>query len=155
MSVSLVGGVAELRAKAFVERVEVDVFDGGQATVPAIELAPSLRFSDVDPIGCAVAGALESITVDEGFEQDGAIPVTVLPVAGQASGGGPQNAGRQVRRPHPRKNQEAGVVGNPLEVAPALLVVSADEPVASRGATFQAAAQKPEAAGKCELWKTR
>ena len=83
MSVSLVGCGAELLAEAFGERVEVDGLDGGQAAVLAMELASSLRFSDLKPIRGAVTGAPETTTLNIRLQQDGFIAVAFRPIAAQ------------------------------------------------------------------------
>ena len=80
MSVSRVAGGAELLAEAFVERVDVDVFDGREPAVLAIELAPSLRVSDVDPIGGAVTGAPKTSSLNKlgiSFGGQGAVTMPV------------------------------------------------------------------------------
>ena len=46
-----------------------------------IELPWSLCFSDVEPIGGAVTRAPETISLNEGFQQEGLIGVTALPIA--------------------------------------------------------------------------
>jgi hypothetical protein len=56
-------------AEAFVERVGINVLDGGWAAVAAIEFPSPLSFSYVNPIGGAVTGPREAILFDEGFKQ--------------------------------------------------------------------------------------
>ena len=46
-----------------------------------IELPWSLGFSDVEPIGGVVTRAPEAISLNEGFQQEGLIGVTALPIA--------------------------------------------------------------------------
>jgi hypothetical protein len=54
-----------------VQRVEVDVFDGLGVLVVAVELAAAFGVAGPDPVGGLVAGAVEPVGVDEGFQQDG------------------------------------------------------------------------------------
>ena len=46
-----------------------------------IELPSSLGFSDVEPIGGVVTRAPETMSLNEGFQQEGLIGVTALPIA--------------------------------------------------------------------------
>ena len=112
------------------EWVDVDVFDGGQAAVPAIELASSLCFSDSNPIGGVVTGVPEAISLNKRLQQDGFMAVAFCPIVAQTFGGCGQNAGRRVPHVDPRKDQEPGVVGNAVQVAATALIVLADELVA-------------------------
>ncbi len=65
MSVSGLGGGVERLAEVFVDGIEVDVFDGQLVAVGAIEFSPPLGLSDVDPVGCPVAGSSEAIAFNE------------------------------------------------------------------------------------------
>ncbi len=78
----------------------------------------------------ALTGASEAVALNEGFEEDGSIAVSPFPIVAQTPGSRSQNARRQIPGPDPRKDQEPGVVGNAVQIAPALLVVPADELVA-------------------------
>ena len=53
-----------------------------------------------------------------------------MPVVRELAGGHGQDLGGQVGRPHPGQDQEAGVVDDAVQVALALVVAPADEPVA-------------------------
>ena len=139
--------------EASVERVKVDVFYGYGVAVPAIELAAALSFSDIDPVGCPIAGTTETIPLDKSLQKTRPISVSVLPIAGQTLGGGGQDAGGEVRSRHPRQDQEPGVVDDSVQVGPTLVRGPADEPIT--WATFHAAAPKPRAANKCPRPKTR
>ncbi len=46
-----------------------------------IELPWSVGFCDVEPIGGVVTRAPEAISLNEGFQQEGLIGVTALPIA--------------------------------------------------------------------------
>ena len=78
----------KLLSEAFVERVDVDVFDSQAPAVPAIELAAVLCVSGVDPIGDAVTCARKSTSLNKGLQQDGFIAVAQRPIVAQMFGGG-------------------------------------------------------------------
>ena len=57
-----------VRAEGFDE----DVLDGLVVLVAGIELAAALRLAEMDPVGSAIAGALETWGFAERFQQYGA-----------------------------------------------------------------------------------
>src|ERR1019366_6239316 len=81
------GAAGEDAPVAGVQRVEVDVFDRLGVLVVAVHLAAAFGVAGPDPVGGAVAGAVEPVGVDEGLQQDGGVAVAVLPVGGQLPGG--------------------------------------------------------------------
>ena len=54
-----------------------------------IELAAALGVAEAGPVGGAVASTCEALFFDEGFEEDGAIAVSAVPISGEASCGKP------------------------------------------------------------------
>lgn len=46
----------------------------------AIELASSLRFSYMNPVGCPIAGPPEAVLVHKGFQKNRLIAVALLPI---------------------------------------------------------------------------
>lgn len=46
----------------------------------AIELPSSLSFSYMNPVRCPIAGPPEAVLVYECFQQNGLIPVALLPI---------------------------------------------------------------------------
>ena len=59
--------------------------------MPAIELASSLGLSDSKPIGGAVTGTPETISLNKRLQQDGFIAVAFRPIVAQTFGGGGEN----------------------------------------------------------------
>ena len=55
-------------AEALGEGMEEDVFDGFEAGVGFVEFASAPGLADEQPVGGAVAGAVEAFGVDEGFQ---------------------------------------------------------------------------------------
>ena len=62
------------------ERIDPDAFDGLCVAMQGVELAASLRVTEVLPVGGLVASAGEAWLFDEGFEQDWSIRITSVPV---------------------------------------------------------------------------
>ena len=114
------------------ERVEKDVLDGQRPLVVAVELAAALGVTDVDPVCGPVAGSLESLSFHEGFEQNRAVAVALLPVLAQPSDCRPKDAGGEVVGSNPGEDQETCVVDDPVEAEQALVLGPADELVAWR-----------------------
>ncbi len=81
-------GFFPVRAEGFDE----DVFDGLVVLVTSIEFAAALRLAQMDPVGGALAGALEARRFAERFEQNWTHAVALLPVVGELS----LEAGEQV-----------------------------------------------------------
>jgi hypothetical protein len=108
----------------------------------AVEFASTLCLANEDPVGGAIARSPETLSVDEGLQEDRCIFVTVLPIREHALDGSAQDAGGEVGRDNPGKDQETGVVDHEGEIAPTLLRGPADKLVAwrhgpSRGAKPQ------------------
>ena len=112
--------IAEQQTEVFVEGIEEDFFGGERMEVVLIEFAAALSESDADPVGSAVAGAVEAVGLDKGFQQNGLITVAGEPIGGQLTGCGGENAGGQIGGADPGKDQEAGVVDHQVEVLLAL-----------------------------------
>ena len=112
--------MAEFLTKVFVKGIEEDIFDGECVAVVAIKFSAALGLSDMDPIGRLVTGSAEAGLFDKGFEQDGLIAIAGLPVLRQAPGGLGQDTGREVFGGDPRKDEETGVINDPMKVAEAL-----------------------------------
>ena len=77
-----------VRAEGFDE----DVFDGLVVLVTSIEFAAALGLAQMDPVGGALAGALEARRFAERFQQNWTHAVALLPVVGELS----LEAGEQV-----------------------------------------------------------
>ena len=71
---------AEAAAEVSCERMEPDVLLGQSSAGVDIELAAALGLADVEPVGGTVAGAEETIALDEGLQQQWAVAVAGLPV---------------------------------------------------------------------------
>jgi len=97
--------------------------------VLAIELASSLSFTDVDPIGRTVTDAPEAVSIDKGFEQDGFIAVSVFPIVVQTFGGGGEAQGRRQMRA--MKDQVANLCSGQRLVFQVVIAVRFNEVPAS------------------------
>jgi hypothetical protein len=71
---------AKLSTKVSAQRVEKDSLHRESMTMLAVEFPSSLRLSYVNPVGCAIAGTLEAVLVNESFQESRLIPVALLPI---------------------------------------------------------------------------
>ena len=62
------------------EGVEEDVFDRRHAPISFFEFSPALGLSDINPIGRSVGGPRETISLNKGFQKQGAVAVLNFPV---------------------------------------------------------------------------
>ena len=122
-------GFFPVRAEGFDE----DVFDGLVVLVTSIEFAAALRLAQMDPVGGALAGALEARRFAERFQQHGTHAVALLPVVGELSLEAGEQVGGQRREPDPGQDEIAGVIDDQGQVALAGGGIPADEAVAGGG----------------------
>ena len=78
------------------EGEEEDVFEREWVAVIGVKFAAALGMADVNPVGRAVAGAMEAGVVDEGFEEQRPIAISILPVEGDLFGEASKDAGCEV-----------------------------------------------------------
>lgn len=112
---------AELPLELGRERIDPDVFDRLIFAMQGIELAATLGVAEILPAGGFVASAGEARLLDKGFEQDGPLGVTCLPVLGQAFADQGQDARSQILAADPRQDEESGIVHDEVQVALSLL----------------------------------
>ncbi len=67
---------AEALAGSAVQGIEEDVLDEEHLRVGAVQLPPPPSAPEVEPVGCAVAGARVAAGVDEGLDQQRPTAVT-------------------------------------------------------------------------------
>src|ERR1700730_17791337 len=89
------------------ERVNPDALDRLCVAMQGVELATPLRVTEVLPVGRLVASAGEARLFDEGFEQDGSIRITSVPVLCQAPADQGEDAGGEITAIDPRQDEEA------------------------------------------------
>ena len=88
----------------------------------ALTLArPSGGLAHVNPVGCLVRGAPESVLLDEGLQQVKAMMVARLPVGIDARSDLRKNMIGQMCDSDPRQDQKATVVGDERQALSALL----------------------------------
>ena len=112
------------------EGIEEDVFDWEDLPMLEFEFTASLGLADAYPVGGPVAGAVEAVFLNEGFEENGAVLVALFPIVRETFGDRGKDAGGEVLGMDPGEDEKAGVVDNQMEVLCALLRVPADEAVA-------------------------
>ncbi len=122
---------AELFTEVRDQGVDVDVLDRDAQCAVAVLAAPSLGLADADPVGGAVAGALEAGAVDEGLDQMDWMAVLGQPVGREAAGYAREQVRGQMRDANPGEDEEAGVVGSPVQPLGTGSVAPADEAVAA------------------------
>jgi hypothetical protein len=113
--------IAEMALEVACKRIDPDAFDRLRVAMLDVELAATLRFADLLPVGCLVAGAGKARFFDEGFEQDRPIGIAGLPVIGQSLSCQGEDAGSEIFAVDPRQDQEAGVIDNEMQVALSLM----------------------------------
>src|SRR3990172_10589823 len=118
---------AELPLEVARERIDPDAFDRLSVAMQGVELAPSLRIAKVLPVGGLVRGAGEARLLDKGFEQHRPIGVAGLPVIGQAPAHQGEDSRGQVFAVDPRRDEEAGIVHDEVQIALSLIGCPTDE----------------------------
>ena len=98
-----------------------------------VEFTAALSLAEKDPVGGAIAGALEARSFAERFEQDGADLVALLPVARELSLEAGEQMGGQAGQANPGQDEIAGVIDDQRQVALAGGGIPADETVARGG----------------------
>ena len=109
-----------VRAEGFDE----DVFDGLVVLVTSVQLAAALRLAQMDPVGGAIAGALEARRFAERFQQNGTLAVALLPVVGELSLQAGEQVGRQRGETDPGQDEIAGVIDDQGQVAVAEILAA-------------------------------
>ena len=122
------------------EGFDEDVLDGLVVLVASIEFPAALGLAEMDPVGGAVAGALEARSLAEGFQQDGADAVALVPVVRELSLEAGEQMGGQGGEADPGQDEIAGVIDNQGQVALAGGGIPADETVARGGFPGRSAA---------------
>ena len=112
--------VAEGAAEVAHEWINPNTFDRFGIAMERVELAATLGVTEILPVGGFVACSSEARLLDEGFKQDGAIGVASVPVFDQASTDQGKGARSEIRALYPRQDEEARVVDEEVQVAPAL-----------------------------------
>lgn len=74
--------VTQVSAEVADERIDPDALDGLGVAMRSIELATSLRVSEILPVGRLVASTRKARLLDEGFQQDRTIRVSGTPERG-------------------------------------------------------------------------
>ncbi len=82
-----------------------------------IEFPAALGLAEMDPVGGAVAGAVEARGLAEGLEQDGADAVALVPVAGELALEAGEQMGGQGGEADPGQDEVAGVIDDEGQVA--------------------------------------
>lgn len=98
-----------------------------------IELAATGGLTDVEPVGCLVAGSSEAIGLDKGLQQHRTVAVSLLPIGGSLTGDAAEDLGGQSFRLHPGQDEKARVVDDQMHVAAPLLFGPADELIPRSG----------------------
>ena len=85
--------------------------------------------AQANPVGRPITAPAEARRIDEGFQQMNRMGIERLPILGDPPRHPPQEVTGQRPHLHPRQNQETGVVGDQVQVAPAHFNRPADEAV--------------------------
>lgn len=147
----------QVRAPVRAQRQQIHVFDRPLQLMVAILAGASGGGAQGDPIGRAVTGAGEAVPLDEGFQRHDRMGVFGLPVAGDAAGHQPQNMTGQMRDAHAGQEEEAGVVGDPLQAAGTLGRRPTDPGIAGgdfpAGGAKEQTSQRPSVVGAHQVFE--
>src|SRR5690349_18424566 len=86
--------------------------------------------SNMDPVGGPIAGSSKALRVDQGFQQQGTIPISDLPVVRELPGAQGQDLAGESFDADRGQNQETAIIDDPLQVALALLITPSNPSVA-------------------------
>ena len=109
--------------------VEVNILDGEETLVIAIQFSTSPGLADISPVSGTITGAGKAFLFHEGLKQDRGIAISSCPIVWQLFGDACQDAGSEIRRGDPGEDEESGVINNEMEVLLALCGCPADEAV--------------------------
>jgi hypothetical protein len=114
-------------SKVFNQRVKEDSFNRTSEPVVDIPFASSLGETHMNPVGRLIADSLESFAIHKGLQKDDRMVVDFLPVPWEDSGHSPQEVRCQMRNLDPGKNEEAGILGNKMDVSISVIGLPSDE----------------------------
>lgn len=125
--------VAKMSAEVADERIDPDALNGLGIAMQSIELAASLRISEILPVGGLVASACKAWFLDEGFHQDRTVRVAGMPIVRQALADAGEDVRSEVATLYPRQDEESGVIDDEVQVARTLFVRPANELISRLG----------------------
>lgn len=113
--------------KVFNQRVKKDSFNRTRKPVVNVPFTSSLGETHMNPVGRLIAGPLESFAIHKGLQKDNRMVVNFLPVLWEDSGHSAQEVRCQMRNLDPGQNEEAGVLGNKMDVSISVSGLPSDE----------------------------
>jgi hypothetical protein len=114
-------------SKIFNQRVKEDRFNRTGKSVIDVPFAPSLGETHRNPVGRLITGPLESFAIHKGLQKDDRMVVNFLPVLREDSDHSPQEVRCQMGNLDPGKNEEAGILGNEMDVSISVIGLPSDE----------------------------
>ena len=105
------------------QRIEIDIL--------GVPLGAALGLADGEPVGGAIAGAGETLRIDEGLDEDGLVAILLVPVGGQLADGQGQGVRGQMLDADPGQEQEARLRDDPMQLVSVLVGFPADPAVAA------------------------
>lgn len=116
-------------SKVFNQRVEEDRFNRTGKPVVDVPFASSLGETHMNPVGRLIAGSLESFVIHKGLQKDDRMVVDFLPVLWEDSDHSPQEVRCQMGNLDPGQDEEAGVLGNKMDVSISVIGLPSDEAI--------------------------
>src|SRR5688500_11234778 len=89
--------LTELQCKIFPQGITPDFFEGTVSFLGLIVLAPTGGVTQINPVGRAIARALELLRVNEGLQQINRMSIELLPIRRDDPSHSPQQMAGQVR----------------------------------------------------------
>jgi hypothetical protein len=114
-------------SKVFNQRAKEDSFNRIGKPIVDVPFASSLGEAHMNPIGCLIAGSFESLAIHKGLQEDDRVVVDFLPVSWEDFRHPPQEVRCQMGNLDPRKNEEAGILGNKIDVSIPVSGLPSDE----------------------------
>jgi len=118
---------AQFLPEVSAQGVEIDVFDAAVKPMLVPFFGHSFGFTHMDPVGGLVAGSPEALPFHEGFEQVDGVVVGFEPIVGDPFGIEGEDPGCQALDRDPGQDEEAGVVGQKVQVFDLGGVIPSDE----------------------------
>src|SRR5215203_3997155 len=116
--IGLSGLALQVLAEASVQRVKVNVFDGGlmAGSVRPVLPGPPFGLAHAHPVGGPVSGARKTVGLHKGLQQTDGMPIFGLPIGAEPLGNPAQNVAGLMRcLHHPGQDEKASIVSDEMK----------------------------------------
>jgi hypothetical protein len=112
------------------EGIEINVLHRHTEVIVTVLSGASFGLTDIEPVSCLVADALEAVAFDKGLSHVDGMTVFVHPILPDASKDPAKNMTGQMRNTNPGQDEEAGIVGHEYNVLSSCFRLPSDEDIA-------------------------